>query len=293
MNRLDDHEDQAGAWDVLRNQKGSLAFDIGANIGQAAKVLAQTFDKVISFEPCWESYEILRDESPQNVVAISMAVSDTNGEVELFETSRHIQSGQLTSFDNNLDWGHCVGSRTVPCVTLVRAINLFGIPDFIKIDTEGHEVRVIRGGVAFYEAFAPPLLIECHHENSYQEIVDLLPEYEWEVLRHGDYVDHAYKMRHYWMVGEMSELSDKVKSLAIKKYSRAMDAKDKVLSADLDAYKRLRHSGLQPPSVDGAAELEKRAVTKEEITWGRLLDAEQRTEAKVRMDAARQFTEDQ
>jgi hypothetical protein len=39
----------------------------------------------------------------------------------------------------------------------------------------------------------------------------------------------------------------------------------KKFDADMDAYSRLRKDGLQPPRVDGSAELEKRANTREEV----------------------------
>lgn len=39
---------------------------------------------------------------------------------------------------------------------------------------------------------------------------------------------------------------------------------------DMPAYKRLRQNGLQPRSIDGAAEIERRATTKEQVETGRL-----------------------
>jgi hypothetical protein len=39
----------------------------------------------------------------------------------------------------------------------------------------------------------------------------------------------------------------------------------KQFDADMDAYVRLRKDGVQPPRVDGSAEREKRARTREEV----------------------------
>jgi hypothetical protein len=36
ITRLDNHEDQAGAWDVISSAAGALAFDIGATWGTGA-----------------------------------------------------------------------------------------------------------------------------------------------------------------------------------------------------------------------------------------------------------------
>jgi hypothetical protein len=44
--------------------------------------------------------------------------------------------------------------------------------------------------------------------------------------------------------------------------------KDKVLEKDLDAYKRLRQEGLQPKTIDGSAEVEKKANYKWQVETG-------------------------
>jgi len=48
----------------------------------------------------------------------------------------------------------------------------------------------------------------------------------------------------------------------------AMNAKEKVLDKDLDAYKRIRKSGGQPDTIDGSARLEKTADHKEQLGKG-------------------------
>lgn len=47
-------------------------------------------------------------------------------------------------------------------------------------------------------------------------------------------------------------------------------AKERAYSADMDAYKRMRKAGLQPPSVAGAAVRERRATTVEQVESRRL-----------------------
>jgi len=46
--------------------------------------------------------------------------------------------------------------------------------------------------------------------------------------------------------------------------------KERSYSADMDAYKRLRRAGLQPPSVAGSAIRERRATTVEQVESRRL-----------------------
>ena len=47
-----------------------------------------------------------------------------------------------------------------------------------------------------------------------------------------------------------------------------IESSERVLRQDLDAYKRLRGQGLQPRSHDGAAHLERHAVTAAEVESG-------------------------
>lgn len=48
-------------------------------------------------------------------------------------------------------------------------------------------------------------------------------------------------------------------------HTAANNAKDRVLDRDLDAYQRLRQSGVQPPHTDGSARAEKSATHRWEI----------------------------
>ena len=50
--------------------------------------------------------------------------------------------------------------------------------------------------------------------------------------------------------------------------SAVIEAKDRILHKDLDAYKRLRMDGTQPKRIDGAAEVEQRADEKWQIETG-------------------------
>lgn len=55
-----------------------------------------------------------------------------------------------------------------------------------------------------------------------------------------------------------------------------IDAKERQWDRDMPAYKRLRQDGLQPKSIDGSADFEKRAESKLEVESGTLLNKRQR-----------------
>ena len=48
----------------------------------------------------------------------------------------------------------------------------------------------------------------------------------------------------------------------------AINQKEKRWDRDMDAYKRLRNDGLQPPNIDGSARLEQRAEHKIQVETG-------------------------
>lgn len=103
--------------------------------------------------------------------------------------------------------------------------------------------------------------------------------------------DQSDLMLQYVEIGDraMSPIDrEKILSLGIKKASVGIDRREKVLSQDLAAYKRLRTEGLQPPRVDGSAQLERDAVTPLEIQTGVVkanLPAKERLAMAKRLDS--------
>lgn len=185
---------------LLDSVTGSIAYDIGANIGMTSSRLALNFEHVVAFEPCRESFEFLEEEAATNVLPLSFAVSDKDGDLTLHEARRSIQSGQLVS-KPGLHWGNLDASRDVPAITLDTAVEEYGYPDFVKVDTEGHEVEVIRGGLEFLGEFHPRLCIEIHHEPAEQEIRQMLPSYNLTNVRQSQYREESIVYRnHFWMV---------------------------------------------------------------------------------------------
>lgn len=200
ITRLDNHRDQAGAHEVICAAHGSLAFDIGANIGITARAMAPNFTHVVALEPCTESYEIAATETPDNVTVLCLAAADHEGELTLTETARSIRSGQLTTGEG-LSWGAIVGERTVPCVTIDWLTRVYGPPDFCKIDVEGAEIGVLEGAQRTLAEHHPQVVVEVHRERHGPLVRDLLPGYDLTELRHGDYVrEGGYTWRNHWWV---------------------------------------------------------------------------------------------
>lgn len=80
---------------------------------------------------------------------------------------------------------------------------------------------------------------------------------------------------------------EKILSIGTNRHRAEGDLADRKLAKDLAAYKRLRMEGMQPPRVDGSAQLEKEAITPLEIQTGVVsanLPAKEREAMAKRLD---------
>lgn len=134
-----------------------LVFDVGANKGNKAYAFARMGYNVICLEPEKKSLETLnyRFKNNQQVKIVPKGVSDSNKIIKL-----HIhdyRSGYNTFSDKWVNHLHDNGkervgknidileSYDVETTTLDQLIEEFGMPLFVKIDVEGHELEVVSG----------------------------------------------------------------------------------------------------------------------------------------------------
>lgn len=193
--------DAASVWEVLQAATGTLAFDIGANGGLVATSLADRFETVIAVEPAIESYTQLLTTAPPNVTPLNVACSATPGTITLRETALTGSLGELFTGDS-LPWGEHVGYRDVEAVTLDDLTRLYGTPDFIKIDTEGHESQVLAGGVDTLLT-RPAFVIEIHSQENGAAVRHSLnaADLPYQVHHHNAYrTDSPWRQHHYWLV---------------------------------------------------------------------------------------------
>ncbi|WP_250152549.1 FkbM family methyltransferase [Ancylobacter radicis] len=145
---------------------GELACDIGANRGVFTYWLLRLGADVATFEPNPFMGRILRRRFPEaledgRLRLFDGALSDESGLVEL-----HIPRGYspLATIDGNaVGQGVPVDEVTVRCFRLDDCLdeNI----SFIKIDVEGHEQKVIDGGLGLIASFRPTLLIEAEERH--------------------------------------------------------------------------------------------------------------------------------
>ena len=126
-----------------------LIFDIGANKGDTVDYFIKHADKVVCFEPNLDLFKFLKDRFiKQNVIVDSRGLSDTIGIKKFMianaDTISTFSEEWVTNsrFTNFYKWNKSIDVETT---TLDSIINQYGVPEFIKIDVEGHEYEVLQG----------------------------------------------------------------------------------------------------------------------------------------------------
>ena len=158
----------------------NLIFDIGANDGHKTEAFLSLSKKIISCEPDHQNFTILQTRfrnKKERVVIENVAIADKEGFAELH--IHHPGSAfntlsskwmKLLEEDDGKKWNEQIkftGIQTVETTTLDQLIKKYGIPDYIKIDTEGSEQWVLKGltqRVAFlsFETLLPDYINEMN-----------------------------------------------------------------------------------------------------------------------------------
>jgi FkbM family methyltransferase len=155
-------------------QQGDICFDVGANVGSVATFFARIVTPsgcVIAFEPIFAVYRNLCKQVQDDpymkapIIALPVGLSDVSGSGTISVPDGDSGLGSLASSDiwRTIHAAGTVTTHVCDFTTLdsVLADERYPRPDFIKIDVEGAELRVLRGGLdAFQRGFRPLMLIE-------------------------------------------------------------------------------------------------------------------------------------
>lgn len=165
---------------IASNFSGGVFVDIGTNIGNhtifAAKILGAT--KIICVEPNPEAYQILR---------VNIALNDLSNIVVHHPVGLSDKKERATAivYQDNLGGTRFDASSGEGDFQLMTGDDLLdGIHvDFIKIDTEGFEIKALRGLYETISRCQPVIFIEVDQENS-DEFMAILPEIKYQIVDH-------------------------------------------------------------------------------------------------------------
>lgn len=172
-----------------REIKANLFLDIGANVGFYSLLLKKYFPKIniVCFEPTPDTF----------IELISNFQMNPKLDDSIIFHNAAVSSG--LGFINLLNFGNCSGKNALEFTSIHdpgQAINKIEVPALriddlllnnmekpfvsgantvaIKIDTEGHEFEILRGGSLFLKENDCFLQVEEGHKNSSNEMINFL-----------------------------------------------------------------------------------------------------------------------
>jgi len=193
--------------------RSGVSIDVGVNMGIYSRWMAKHSERVESFECNTALHSHLKQFLPRNANLQPYALSDKSGSVSFRVDPKNTGIGTIDAA-NLLDQNPGIGEIVEQHVE-ARRLDEFGFEDvtFMKIDVEGHELSVLRGGHDLIQRCRPALLIELeerHHPGCLTAVPNWLAEFGYTPFIYenglgmqevtGDLQDHAESKYNFWFL---------------------------------------------------------------------------------------------
>lgn len=170
-------------------KEGDIVVDIGANIGVHTILMAKLVGKegkVYAFEPDITNFKLLKKNvevnNYKNIVLVNKAVSDRNDKIKLY-LCKNNNATHRTYNSRNVSGKFNGKYVEIDCIKLDNYFEDKEKPNFIKIDIEGSEPKVMMGAtkllsentIKILTEFYPLLIQEsgCSSEKYISDLLDL------------------------------------------------------------------------------------------------------------------------
>ena len=156
-------------WMTMLTNPESFVLDIGANIGTHTIGISPHVKRVMAFEPDPDNFDLLVKNLAAtmcgNVTPVPAAASDVLGQVG-------------TQFDYGKT--SIIPSGEIPATPIDM---IEGLPriDFVKIDVEGMELKVLNGMCQTIASYKPQMLIEMQDTTTYAKTYDFLNGFGYNI----------------------------------------------------------------------------------------------------------------
>jgi FkbM family methyltransferase len=143
--------------------RGMFFFDIGAHFGVFSLAAAHFGGRAIAIDPSPIAARMIAIQSGLNgfsdsIRIIQAAVTDQAGAVDM------LSSGVFSDGFFKIAQGRARRELTaVPAITIDQLVDQYGPPTHVKIDVEGQEGAVLRGGRTALSQYSPTLFLELHN----------------------------------------------------------------------------------------------------------------------------------
>lgn len=151
-------------------RSGHTVIDVGAHMGFFTVKMAKQVKEVIAFEPELYSFKFLsmniRYNGLSNVRAFNYALGERNKNMFL---RRSYGYGRTRVTETNT--GHRVRVKSLD--SIVEELEV--VPDVVKVDTEGYEMKVLEGAKSTLTRYKPKLIIASYHyRDEWKDLVNYL-----------------------------------------------------------------------------------------------------------------------
>jgi FkbM family methyltransferase len=141
-----------------------LLFDVGANFGIFSLAAADVGGRAIAIEPSPIGVKMISAQAKLNdftesVRVVTAAAGEAEGSLRML-SSGVFSDGYLSVVDGH----HERETTVVEVTTLDVLVAKFGVPSHLKIDVEGYEEAVLRGGKRLLSESSPLIFLELHNE---------------------------------------------------------------------------------------------------------------------------------
>jgi FkbM family methyltransferase len=149
---------------ALQCSQRMLLLDIGAHFGVFSLAAAHFGGKAIAIDPSPIAARMIARQSAlnrltDNIRIIQAAVSSEGGAVDM------LSSGVFSDGYFKIARGRAKSELTrIRAITIDQIVSQYGAPTHVKIDVEGQEAAVLRGGRKALDQFSPILFLELHNE---------------------------------------------------------------------------------------------------------------------------------
>jgi len=170
---------------IVEPKLGDIVFDIGAYVGDTALWFSKAVGpqgKVYTFEPELSNFAKLKANLERNkvtnVVPLQLALSENEGETK------------FTASGGGSAIAETASGTLVKVTTVDKFVEVNKLPrvDFIKMDVEGHELKVLAGARETIKTSKPSLALSAYHRGDDlvklpKFLLELNPNYKF-YLRH-------------------------------------------------------------------------------------------------------------
>ena len=176
-------------------ENGLRMVDMGACIGDAmlnAVSEGITITRYLGFEPDQESFDQLKVEvarcmDPEDAILLDLGAADTASTVNF--TAGNNSSSRIMQNRDLKQSGACVKISTTNLDSIIPSSFL---PNLIKMDIEGYELKALSGSLVTIDSFKPVIAMAAYHNSldliSYMDYVMSTPifsGYRWYLRQHG------------------------------------------------------------------------------------------------------------